>query len=286
VIVVRHAHTDPLHGGAWRQDELRADDFVIVREREHGSVVDETIMPERVAGWTAVRFVLDGPLAVRGADLHAGDVVLTSTYGDAPARTLEHRMDTLTLIWRADSAIGSALASADVMRPSPRAARSLVNLAERLAVDDTSIVTGAAFDAFDALRAAGVPLANVRDMRASMRSATAGEHEIARVLGRVMCSLASQPMAIDLARGLGVCERQALRRVNAFFARYYRTARSWRDYVSGMRVLLGTFFIAQPAATTEHVASLLGFASATSFCHAFQDAGLPSPLAVQRSALS
>ena len=37
------------------------------------------------------------------------------------------------------------------------------------------------------------------------------------------------------------------------------SARSWRDYVHGLRIMLGTFFIGQPGATTADVGRLLGF---------------------------
>ena len=76
------------------------------------------------------------------------------------------------------------------------------------------------------------------------------------------------------------------RRANDHFRRFHISVSSWRQYVQGMRVGLGSFFMSQRRARTEHVSRLLGFGSPTSFCHAFHDAGLPSPLAVQRQLLA
>jgi hypothetical protein len=287
VVVVRHALRDPVYGAIWQQDELRGDDLVVMRKGQRGAAVDEAIAPERVTGWSAVRFVLDGPLVARAADravdVRPGDLLLSRAFGDAPARALEDRCESLTLVWRSDSRIGASLAHNDVLRPSPLARLSLLRLAGVLAVAPAPMVRSAAFDAIDALRSAGLPFET--DGRRGVVDATDGERAIARALERVLFPLSSQPMAIDLARALGVCPRHALRCVNGYFRRYYRLASSWREYVRGMRVMLGAFFIGQPSAATERIARLLGFGSATALCHAFRDAGLPSPLAVQRALL-
>jgi hypothetical protein len=287
VIIVHHAIEDAVHGGRWQQDELRGEDFVVVRERQRGAVLDEALVPERIPGWSSIRFVLDAPLVAHAPggtlDLRAGDVVLSREFGDAPARSLLDRYDSLTFVWRADSAVGAAPEGVGVVRPSPHAARALLRLAESMAVDDAAHASAAAFDTLDALRAAGLPLAHDARAAIATRIATRGEHEVARVVERALSRLSAQPMAVDLGRGLGVCPRQALRRVNDYLARYYRSLTTWRDYFRGMRMVLGTFFIGQPGATTEHVARLLGFGSPTSLCHAFHDYGLASPLAVQRA---
>lgn len=272
MIVLRHAMSDPQHGGVWRQDEIRGEDLIIVRERQRGAIVDERIVPERVEGWSAARLVLDGPLTTAAGDLREGDVLLTPAYGDVPARTLDDVLDTITIIWRSNGAVGGPLASADRVRLSPLALRSLQRLAQSLSDDD-------ALDALDALRAAGVPIA--RDP--FIAPPTRDEIEVAQAVERVLLPLSNQPMTVDLARALGVCERHAARRVNAYFSRYYRSLTTWREYVRGIRVLLGTFFIAQPKATTESVSRLLGFSSPTSFCHAFRDAALPPPMTVKRA---
>ncbi len=279
VIVLRHETSDPQHGGVWRQDELRSDDLVVVRERQRGAIVDERIMPERIDGWSAARFVVRGPLATERADLREGDVLFLPTYGDAPARTLDDELDTITILWRSGGVVGEAVSTADTSRPSPRASLALRRLAESLAAEGPPLVREATLGALDALRAEGLPLSR----EPHLALPTQDEMEVARAVEQVLLPLSRQPMATDLARALCVCERHAMRRVNAYFARYYRSLTTWRDYVRGMRVLLGTFFIAQPKATTESVSRLLGFSSPTSLCHAFRDADLPSPLAVKRA---
>jgi hypothetical protein len=92
-------------------------------------------------------------------------------------------------------------------------------------------------------------------------------------------------MAVDLAAALGVGERQALRRANDHFHAFHLTISTWRQYVSGIRLAVGAFFMTAPGAKIEEVSERIGFRTPTSFWHALHDAGLPSPQKLQRLAL-
>ena len=63
--------------------------------------------------------------------------------------------------------------------------------------------------------------------------------------------------------------------------RFHLSASSWREFLSCLRLEMGSFFMGAPNARTEDVSRYLGFSSPTSFCHALQDAGLPSPQTLQ-----
>ena len=104
----------------------------------------------------------------------------------------------------------------------------------------------------------------------------------ARTLWHRAMDLESQPMAVDLADALGVSERHALRQTSQFLQQFHLSASSWRELMQCLRLEIGTFFMSNPNAKTEDVSRYLGFRSPTGFCHAFHDAGLPSPQTIHR----
>ena len=48
------------------------------------------------------------------------------------------------------------------------------------------------------------------------------------------------------------------------------------------RVLIGTILASSPAVTTRGLATILGYTTPDALCHAFANAGLPSPGAVKK----
>lgn len=284
MILVRYTAAGPREGARWFQHELRSDDLIVIRDCHRGGILDETLLPEGATGWAGVRCVLEGPVAVHRpggtTDLHPGDVFVSPIAGSAPVRSLTSVTDVLHIVWRCEGAGGSAIAGEDALSLSPQTRASLRALVDALATDDAPPLH-ALDDSLAALRAEGIPVRGPSSV-----GTPGGEEEVARALERVMFPLSSQPMSVDLARALGVGEHHALRRVNQYFQRFHLSTRSWRDYLRGQRLALGAFFMGRPDATTEEVACALGFRSPTSFCHAFQDAGLPSPRALQQALLA
>lgn len=286
MIHLHHELGDPELGSTFTQHELRTKDFVVVRSIHDGGrnddALENAVAPEG-SGWSSVRFVLQGPLAIRqgsgGPTLDRGDAFVATHAHTAPGRTLTDRSDVLALAWRRAGEDG---AYAGMLSLSPAARGGLVQLANVIASRDTPGAILAAREATFGLRAAGVVL----PADGPRTPTTSGALAMARALERVFFPLAARPMAIDLAQALGVGQRHALRLANAYFRDYYAGASTWRDYVHVMRIGLGTFFMSHPRARTEKVSQLLGFGSPTSFCHALQEAGLPSPSAVQRALLA
>jgi hypothetical protein len=103
---------------------------------------------------------------------------------------------------------------------------------------------------------------------------------VARALDATLSDLAAQPMMVDLHRALGVTPRHMQRLVTAFHEHYGFNATTWRDALNRRRLLLGVAMMTAPGATTERTALAMGYGSATAFCRALAQAGLPSPSAV------
>lgn len=282
---MHHQFGDPLSGALWTQDELRTEDLVVVRATHHGGQHDDGVERAVTTGGSshaAVQFFLEGPHQLRqnahDIEIAGGTVSASHDLRASVSRSMSHRSDVLVLAWRKESALGRALAHDDLLDLSPKGRAALAQLAHAMRANDRPV--DALRNALAALAAAGVPV----DPNVRFAPPTAGEIEVARAIEATVFPLTARPMAVDLARALGVGERQTLRRVNTFIAKYYASGSTWRGYVHAMRIGLSAFFMSHPRATTEHVSQLLGFSSPTSFCHALQLAGLPSPSAMQRAA--
>ena len=276
----------PETGAVFTQHELRDNDLIVIRTVHAGGRNDdalEQVMTTEGSEWSGMRFVVDGPLLVRhgaGATVVSpGEAFASPAWRDAAARSLTDRSDVLAIVWRSPGP--RVIGGHGLVTLTPPARAGLLRLAGTIAERDTASAVWAAREAIACLRAVGILVNEV-----SRAPLPPPDHAFARALERTFFPMTSCPMAIDLARALGVGERQALRRANAFFRHYYASGSTWRDYVRVMRVGLGTFFMSHPQARTEHVSRLLGFASPTSFCHALHEAGLPSPRAVRRALLS
>jgi AraC-like DNA-binding protein len=268
----------PSAGARYRQHELRGRDLMVLRVRAHGAIVDESLdRPRGSRGneWSRARFVLDGPLHVRkgdGALLGRGHVHASSAFRRESGRSLTRATDWLDLYWRNGSSLGDALSDGVVLRLSSQSFARVQRLAERLTELDAAASLTAASDVLGDLRAYGLPLASP-----CVHEPPAHTPRFARVLWQLAGELRSQPMAVDLSRALGVSERHALRQASRYFQQFHLSASSWREFIRCLRLEMGAFFMGAPAARTEDVSAFLGFSSPTGFCHAFHDAGLPSP---------
>jgi AraC-like DNA-binding protein len=213
--------------------------------------------------------------------MDAGDTHIAPEWSDVTLRGLRRTTDYVRLFWRARGTMSDELEASGRIGIVASTHTTARRLAEALVSSDPASARAAAFDVIDGLRSSGVPfIGEACDPR--RHEVPAAAHAMARALERVLTPFSGQPMAIDLARQLGVGEAQALRRVADHFGRYHVTVGAWREYVRGMRMALAAFFASVRGARTEHVSRLLGFSSPTSLCHAFLKAGLPSPMELQR----
>jgi transcriptional regulator GlxA family with amidase domain len=158
---------------------------------------------------------------------------------------------------------------------------TLGELREAQSLGETRRAHRAAIEALRVFRASGVPFGS--DAEDHVANDVAPEaHAFAQALESTANRLGDQPMAVDLARALGVGQRQALRRAHDHFRAFHLTVTTWREYMLGVRLAMGAFFSAAPGARTDAVSRLVGFGSPVSFCHALHAAGLPSPQELQR----
>lgn len=270
----------------WRQDELRDGTLVVLRTRHEGARFDDTLYPETSAGSTSLRFVLGAPLVVRAGarllDLGTGRLDTSSEHGASHARSLGTSSDVLTVGWRVTAGARARLPGGVDVAPSASVAARLRAFAELLS--DPQAGPHALGPALDDVRAALASEGLDVPPRAAA-GAPPCDLEVAAAVQRIDASLPSHPTSVDLARALGVGEPHAVRRANAFFRRYYLCADGWRGYLRDRRLGHALFSLGHPRARTDEVARALGYRSATSLCHAFQRAGLPSPRAVQRELL-
>ena len=174
------------------------------------------------------------------------------------------------------SVIGDRLTDGVVLRLSAKSLERVKLLADSVSRGDVGATSEAARNVLADLRAHGLPFApdalGGKGPRIDVSST-----DFARVLWSLAGNLSGQPMAVDLSEALRVSERHALRRASSFLRRFCLSASSWREFMNALRLEMGAFFMSAPGARTEDVSRFLGFASPTGFCHAFQDAGLPSP---------
>jgi hypothetical protein len=275
------AFTMPSLGASFHQDELRSSDLMVLRARFRGGRVDESLhrpCGTRSADWNLARIVLTGPLSgVRSsAEARVGQMLLGPYVHGHPSRALTLESDWLDVLWRGHAAGARA---STVAALSPRSIERARALARALEGDDVIAAVSALDVLLADLSSLGLRVA------AGERAGANGTGLFAHALWDCVMDLARQPMAVDLAETLGVSERHALRQTSGFLRRFHLSASSWREFLQCLRVEMGTFFMSVPRARTEDVSRFLGFCSPTSFCHAFHDAGLPSPRAVQRELL-
>jgi AraC-like DNA-binding protein len=105
---------------------------------------------------------------------------------------------------------------------------------------------------------------------------------LSQALDDTLSHLSGGPTMVDLDRALGITPRHLQRLVTAFHERYGFNATTWRDALNRRRLLLGASMMTAGGATTERVATAMGYGSATAFCRALAQARLPSPSRILR----
>jgi hypothetical protein len=99
----------------------------------------------------------------------------------------------------------------------------------------------------------------------------------------VLSRTGARPMVVDLMRALDCSERQARYLVSEYVGEYaLQGATEWRTLVTVWTTYLAGLLMTAKGATTEWVASLLGYGSPNALCHALMNAGLPSPGEMRR----
>lgn len=136
-----------------------------------------------------------------------------------------------------------------------------------------------------ALRALGLPLA-AETWEEPLLAEDPSDQAWSSAIDAALSDLAGGPASADLERRVAKSRSTVSRRSREFHGRFGLTGLSgpeWRSVRDFYRLLVGTIVMGHPDAGTREVAGLLGYRSAEAFCHAFANAGLPSPGRVRES---
>ena len=228
--------------------------------------------------------VLEGRMRVEGAGvarwLGPGDVVLARDRAGLLVRQEGEPFVAVSVAWRDDTLTRGLHGGARLARLR---GADLAGLGQAAASVGPDLTAGAGREA---LRGALAHLRSVVPFDVDAPSAWWEEAPpqatvLSRALDRMLSNLSRQPMMVDLEHEVGVSSRQLQRLVARFNAHYGFDERGWRDTLMRRRMLVGCCLMTVPGATTELVASALGYGSATAFCRAFAESRLPSPMNIR-----
>lgn len=155
------------------------------------------------------------------------------------------------------------------------------HLAAAAAGLDGAGVGDAVVDIFAILRANGLPVERVAGL--DLDEAQATDQRLQAAVARHLSNLAEKPAIEDVASDLGWNARRVHRRLDAIAAKYAFTFSHWRGSLHYARLLAALRLLSAPEATTRDVARRTGFRAPSALCHAFSEAGLPSPRAPWRA---
>ncbi len=139
--------------------------------------------------------------------------------------------------------------------------------------------------ALGALRALGLPL-EPETWEEPLLAEDPSDQAWSSAIDAALSDLAGGPASADLERRVAKSRSTVFRRSREFHGKFGLTGLSgpeWRSVRDFYRLLVGTIVMGHPDAGTREVAGLLGYRSAEAFCHAFANAGLPSPGRVRES---
>jgi len=253
---------------------------VVHDERLHRTLAYRRPDPER--SWLLA--VVEGRMQVEGAGiarwLGPGDVVLARDRAGLLLRQEGEPFVAVSLAWREDTLARGLHGGARLARLR---ATDLAGLGQAAATIAPELTADAAREVFrDALaHLRSVAPFDVDAPRTWREEAPPQATILSRALDRTLSSLSRQPMMVDLEREVGVSSRQLQRLVARFNAHYGFDEGGWRDTLMRRRMLVGCCLMTVPGATTELVASALGYGSATAFCRAFAESRLPSPMNIR-----
>lgn len=294
-MLVSHRRHAPIAGICIELDRLLAPSWIARRVRLSGVVQDESVTSGLGKGTASERVRLDVVLCGRleamvggrSFALGPGDFLLVPrlaacvTRGDGDNEILE-------LDWDADAPIAAnAVKGIEHGALSGNARDGAATLATALANADGRALGRAertVADTFHALAAEGLPI-DPRAAEGVAVGSSASDQALFDAIDAALVNLESTPAVVGLEQQLGWARRTVSRRASELHQRYGihgADGESWRSVRDFYRVLIGTIFASNPDVTTRGLAAMLGYTSPDALCHAFANAGLPSPGAVQK----
>jgi len=291
VLVSHRHHTPPLDGTQIELDRVIGRHCVLRRVSMRGVIQDERVMvapaPERRS---RLLTVFSGRLLAfangRAREIGPGEMIAVERLTELRIRGAGH---TFEIDWDPNSVAGRTTNTAFELgrlgASSLAALETLSSTVAALRVDEPAGLEIALERAIDALAAEGLPLA-ADDVAAALGPHSTDEQATWSAIDRALCRLDESPDVEDVVGYLGSNRRTLARRLSRLDRQYriYGDAGvEWRAQRDTYRLLVGSIFLSHPDATTNGVARLLGYRSPEALCHAFANAGLPSPGAIREA---
>jgi len=148
----------------------------------------------------------------------------------------------------------------------------------------------------DVLTAQGIRLSGLHESpEASARVPDPGgrqaeDQRYMDVMDTVLSDLERGPASADWNEHTGATRRTLTRRTHAVYRRYslfgMRGRTDWRSTRDHYRLIISTILLTEETATVAAVARAVGYRSAAAMCHAYAQAGLPSPGRVRTIAVA
>lgn len=289
-------HGPPFVDAAVELDRALGETWLLRRGHLRGVCQDERLTHRvlgRAAGVTRARatFVLSGKLTVfvheRELTVYGGDLLFVPSGVEPLGRSTG--VTAVEIEWDPDGALGIGREGGLVQRAlgeeTLAAAHELESILGNLGAPSRSELAGGARRVLELAANEGL----VFDVEAATRELAEIPHprdqELCDAIDHVLSHLEEGPHAVTLEERLGCSRRTLLRRTESLCRRYLLpglAADDWRSVRDTYRLLVGTVFATHPAMTTRLLASMLGYASTEALCHAFANAGLPSPASLRR----
>ena len=136
-----------------------------------------------------------------------------------------------------------------------------------------------------ALASDGLPV-DASGAEHELRAAVRGEDQrLFDAIDATLTNLDDGPAVVGLEEKLGWSRRTVSRRTTELHQRYGLSGidgESWRTVRDFYRLLVGMILASHPDVSTRRLSAILGYASPDALCHAFANAGLPSPGSVKK----
>jgi len=294
VLISHRRHALPSEAVTLELDRVVFPDWVFRRAYVEGVIQDERLTTSvlgRGAPSERSRLVvsLEGSVTVfalgRVVELGAGEALIARRLDDLTIRAgagHSFEMDWAPTGELAASTCGE-LDHAKLGKTTLAAIADMSRAMREAATATVPILLDAAEAATQALRFEGLPFdaRAIREPRAAL--ACPGMQQLTDALDTELSELHLGPALGTVEDRLGCSRRTVARRIREVHARYgisALTGADWRSARDFYRLLLGTILASHPAVTTNRLARMLGYSSPAALCHAFANAGLPSPTAL------
>jgi AraC-like DNA-binding protein len=268
---------------------LRHPSFVVRLAEYQGSIVEDRLFEASALGtttvphWPVLALMLAGAGVVRDRRtnelVRERELVWVEDGGGFRARSSEQGARVLILQWDPRVFGGGGASGYVRQRLAVVEFERLRGAIERMRVAgyDASGCAAALADVFSMLHSLGLVDARpaAKDLVVPVPE---GVVHVGAAIDRVLSNLRAGPASLDLERALGCSPAQVRRLIHRYGASLgAQHPFTWRDLRNAWRLPVGALLMTSARSRTEHVAQLLGYGSASAFCHAFATASLPSP---------